>query len=108
MRVLDKSSSLPQAFELGQNYPNPFNPQTAIPFAVPFLAGLQVPLVQLEIYNVLGQQVRVLWDAPLAPGQYRMVWDGLDGSGFAVGSGVYLYRMRVGDRHSVKRMILLR
>ncbi len=108
VRVLDKSSSLPQAFELGQNYPNPFNPQTAIPFAVPFLAGLQVPLVQLEIYNVLGQQVRVLWDAPLAPGQYRMVWDGLDGSGFAVGSGVYLYRMRVGDRHSVKRMILLR
>jgi len=64
--------------------------------------------VQLEIFNILGQQVATLWNAPLAPGPYRMTWDGLDRNGRPVGSGVYLYCLRAGGGQWVKRMILLR
>ena len=108
VHILDKSPGLPQAFDLQQNYPNPFNPETAIPFAVPAFAGREAQPVQLEIFNILGQQVATLWNAPLTPGTYRMTWDGLDGNGRPVGSGVYLYRLRAGGGQWVKRMILLR
>ena len=107
-RALERREVLPQAFALQQNYPNPFNPETAIAFAVPVPEKAASGAVQLEIFNVLGQRVAVLWDAPLAPGQYRMTWNGLDRHGLQVGSGIYLYRLRTGRGELVKRMILLR
>jgi len=102
---------LPRELELTQNYPNPFNPATTIPFAVPAAAngdGIAAPAVRLEIFNALGQRVRTLVDDERAAGFYRVNWDGRDGAGRDVASGLYLYRLAVGQRVQVARMTLLK
>ncbi|NOQ96989.1 MAG: T9SS type A sorting domain-containing protein [Calditrichae bacterium] len=79
---------LPRVYELNQNYPNPFNPSTTIRYALPFISE-----VSLEIYNVLGQRVRVLVSDNKVPGYYETRWDGRNDFGSAVASGIYVYRM---------------
>ena len=103
--------SLPQEFGLGQNYPNPFNPETTIPFNVPVLAGLlerTLTPVSVEIFNVLGQQIRTLAREDMSPGYYRLSWDGTNSAGQQVATGLYLYRVQVGDQMRVRKMTLLR
>lgn len=103
----------PHAFALYANYPNPFNPSTSIEYALP-----QEAEVSLVIYDILGQAVRrLVVDQRQAAGFYRLAWDGRNGAGRAVGSGVYFYRLRVrgvsgdtGDTHFVqtRKMTLIK
>lgn len=89
---------------LGQNTPNPFNPSTVIAFSLS-----DAGTVDVVIYNVLGQEVRrLLSGAHLSAGQHQVVWDGRDGQGQMVSSGVYLYRMQVGHFEGVQRMVMLK
>jgi hypothetical protein len=99
----DNVAMLPATFELGQNYPNPFNAGTAIDFALP-----QPSHVSIEIFNVLGQRVRVLVDRPLAAGRHRITWDGRDESGQTVASGTYAYRIQAGDFVETRKMVILK
>lgn len=97
-------SITPRATALGVNYPNPFNPTTTIPFAL----GLR-GRVRLEIFDVLGQRVRVLLeDEVLGAGRYQVVWKGRDDAGRAVASGHYFYQLRVGQSVESHRLLLLR
>jgi len=105
-RLLEERSAevLPTAFVLEQNYPNPFNPKTTIPFAVPAIAE-----VRLEVFDILGQRVAVLWDGEVAAGEHRLHWDGRDAKGRMLGSGVYLYRLQLPQGGiQIKRMLLVR
>ena len=79
---------LPDSAQLQPNVPNPFNNSTWIPYrlAVPGHA-------RLEIYNMLGQRVRILVDEFQAAGTYRPHWDARDQRGTAVAAGVYLARL---------------
>jgi len=95
------TDELPRDFQLLQNYPNPFNPSTEIRFSLPKPAQ-----VELVIYNLLGQRVRVLEDAMLGPGLYAATWDGTDQSGRPVASGIYFYQIRVGDLVESRKMVL--
>ncbi len=95
----------PFAFSLGQNFPNPFNPQTTISFTV---GGSEAARTKLDIYDLRGRLVATLLDRPLEPGRHRMTWDGTDGAGRAVGSGVYIYRLESGDEVSLRKMVLMR
>ena len=95
----------PGVFELNQNYPNPFNPMTTIHYQLPRTA-----VVSLKIYNLLGQEVRILVDKLQRPGSYTAHWDGRDDQGQELPSGVYFYRLRI-DRDKfveTKKMLLLR
>jgi hypothetical protein len=97
-------SVVPKAYVLSQNYPNPFNPQTTIRYDLP-----EPGVVRLSVYNVLGQMVRRLADGRRFSGTYSVIWDGRDGSGREVASGVYLYRLEVeGQSVQTRRMVLLR
>ncbi len=60
------------------------------------------------IFNTLGQEIRRLVDGRYGPGHHSVHWDGKDGSGNPVSSGLYLYQMRAGDFAEVKKMNLLR
>jgi hypothetical protein len=80
------------------NSPNPFNPATAIQFTLPIPAQ-----VVLDIYNVTGQRVATILDGKLEAGRHRVTWDG---SGVA--SGIYLYRLSVGNVSAVRKMVLLK
>ncbi len=89
-----------------QNAPNPFNASTAISFLIPFrLAG---EATRLSIYNLAGQLVRVLQFETQQAGEHRLSWDGRDDYGREVASGVYIYRLDVGEWAVHRRMLLLR
>ena len=94
---------LPTGYELYQNHPNPFNPSTRIAYDIPNGTN-----VSLSIYNVLGQQVRVLVDSYETAGHHTVLWDGRDSRGGAVASGVYFYRMISPDGSLSKKMLLLK
>ncbi len=93
---------LPETFVLHENYPNPFNPSTSISFTLPAPAHMKV-----EIFNILGQTVRVLADETMAAGQSTVVWDGRDASGVTVGSGIYFYRVDASGYGVESRKMLL-
>jgi hypothetical protein len=78
----------PHSFALEQNYPNPFNPSTQIRYQIPESAK-----VQIAVYDLLGQRVRLIVNDHFAQGSYEVVWNGLDEKGGQVSSGIYLYRM---------------
>ncbi len=101
--VENKPGALPTEFGLSQNYPNPFNPQTKIDFAAPNAAT-----VRLAIYNLRGELVRLLVDEEVAPGSYTTIWNGLDDAGRAVPSGVYVYRIQIGEWQASKKLLLVK
>jgi hypothetical protein len=89
---------------LEQNYPNPFNPQTTIAFSIKERAR-----VRIDVFDVSGARVRSLLDETRAAGAYTDVrWDGRDGAGSPVASGVYFYRLTSNDFEQTKKMVLLK
>lgn len=96
---------LPARLTLLGNAPNPFNPSTTIRFAVP--AGTHNDY-SLNVYDTRGRLVRRLASGPITPGAHQMVWDGRNNAGDPVGSGVYLYRVSVGEQKSTGKMTLLK
>jgi hypothetical protein len=96
-------TELPMTYELMPNYPNPFNPQTAIGFALPASAQ-----VELTIYNMLGQQVVTLIHEEYPAGFHQVIWNGMDSGGRGVASGVYLYRLTAAGNVMTRKMMLLK
>ena len=88
----------PETFKLYANYPNPFNPSTVISYHIPVISD-----VELSIYNLLGQKVKMLVSEKQSAGHHTFEWDAGE---FA--SGVYFYRIEAGEFQDVKKMILLR
>ncbi|MFQ5627361.1 MAG: SBBP repeat-containing protein [bacterium] len=99
----ETENRLPEDFALYQNYPNPFNPSTIIRFDLPNASDVKV-----TIFNVLGQQVKVLTDRKYAAGQHQLKWNGLDRAGLVVASGIYIYRIESGSRIFSRKMLLVR
>jgi 3-phytase len=99
----DPASGTPALLQ--QNSPNPFNPETEIRFVLKKTAT-----VKLTIYNLLGEEVRDLLNAPLTPGTYTVRWDAKDNKGLNAGSGIYFYQLRVPPSGMIetRRMVLLR
>lgn len=101
--VDDVESSVPATFLLDQNYPNPFNPTTVIKYEVPRSSH-----VAIDVFDVLGRQIRHLVDEDEHYGLHSVTWDGRDEFGSAVASGVYFYRLKTADRVETKKMLLLK
>ncbi|MEW6412116.1 MAG: choice-of-anchor V domain-containing protein [Candidatus Zixiibacteriota bacterium] len=94
---------LPTEVSLSQNYPNPFNPTTTIEFSLPKRVE-----VELAVYNVLGQKIKVLHSGALAAGTYATEWDGTRADGAAMASGVYYYRLQAGAFDESRKMTLVK
>jgi predicted transposase YbfD/YdcC len=97
------SASVPTEFTVSQNYPNPFNPVCMIAYALP--TDCQV---RLDIYNILGQKVRVLVDEYQSAGYKSVTWDGKDDHGQELASGVYFYRLEAGNFTQARKMVLMK
>ncbi len=94
---------LPQKVELEQNYPNPFNPKTEISFSLE-----NQDRVTLKIFNLAGQEVLTLMDNEVVPGRHAVSWHGKNSLGQDVSSGMYFYKLTVGDIALRKKLLLLR
>ncbi len=95
---------IPMDFYISENYPNPFNPTTSIDFGIP--SDLNV---QINIYNIIGQQVASIDQGFLNPGSYTVTWNGKDTFGNFVPSGVYFYEIKAGEQfQKIKKMTLLK
>jgi len=100
-----------RTFELAQNFPNPFslregknfNRSTMIHFSLEKAA-----FVTLSIHNLLGQETKTLLRSYRPAGTHAVVWDGTDSDGREVSPGVYLYRLRVGERNEVRKIVVTR
>jgi hypothetical protein len=97
------AEAIPQRFALHPNVPNPFNPETTIRFELPYRTS-----VRLEVFDVLGQRMRVLVEGMLPGGMHEAVWGGRDQAGMPVSSGLYLYRLQAGEYEQMRRMLLLK
>jgi len=95
--------AVPEGCSLAQNFPNPFNPSTTIGFSLSSPAH-----VRLRVYNMLGQEVATLLDRSCLSGTHQAVWNGLDDSGNAVPSGIYVYRLETGHVTLMNKMLLNR
>lgn len=96
--INDNTDNHPHEYVLMQNYPNPFNPVTTISYQLP-----KSSVVELSIYNLLGQKVATLVDKKQPAGQYQLQWDA---SGFA--SGVYYYKLTTENFQQIKKMLLVK
>jgi hypothetical protein len=93
----------PRPLTLYQNYPNPFNPTTSISFFLPDRAH-----VDLSIFDVSGRRVRALVNRTVESGRHAITWDGRNGAGRSVGSGIYYYRLVSGKRVLTRKMVVMR
>ncbi|MGB5108146.1 MAG: S8 family serine peptidase [Candidatus Zixiibacteriota bacterium] len=94
---------LPRAYQLEQNFPNPFNPITQIKFSLD-----RTESVRLEVFNSLGQHITTLISEPRQVGNHTVYWNGADDSGQIVATGVYFYRLTVGNSSESRKMLLLK
>lgn len=98
-----ESSVAPAYFALEQNYPNPFNASTHIDFS------LAAPShVHLALYDIAGQRVHTLVDAPREAGSHTVRWNGRSAAGVPLASGLYFYRLQSDRSTLVRRLILLK
>jgi hypothetical protein len=104
--VENSPERIPEHLSLAQNYPNPFNRNTVIRYRIPLSAAGAT--LELKIFNVLGQRVRTLVEDGQTSGEKSVQWDGRDSSGLTVGSGIYIYRLEVGDFVRSKKMLFLK
>ena len=91
-------TGIPKTIDLSQNHPNPFNPVTSFTFELP-----ESGRVEINIYNLLGRDVRTLVKDSYPAGRHRIVFDS---SGLT--SGIYFYRLRFNGKILNRKMIVVK
>tara|TARA_Y100000588_G_scaffold395259_1_gene521974 strand:+ start:530 stop:4801 length:4272 start_codon:yes stop_codon:yes gene_type:complete len=101
--VVKREPVIPTTFALHQNFPNPFNPTTTLRYDLP-----KKLFVTISIYNMLGDQIKVLVNRYEGAGFKSVQWDARDNMGRDVSAGVYLYKIEVGEFVETRKMVLLK
>ncbi|HJN98582.1 MAG TPA: T9SS type A sorting domain-containing protein, partial [Candidatus Marinimicrobia bacterium] len=96
-------ATIPEELSLDGNYPNPFNPVTTIRFGLP-----EPRKIRITVVNILGQEVTELVNGWRDMGHHEVVWQGVDGSGKAVATGMYFTVLSDGNKIIVQKMLLLK
>ncbi|NIV13274.1 MAG: T9SS type A sorting domain-containing protein [Aliifodinibius sp.] len=91
-----------EVFQLFQNFPNPFNSTTTIRFFLERKAN-----VYLDIFDISGRRIRRLLSGIYTRGEHQVTWDGTNENNKYMSTGIYFYRIRVGQRQKVRKMLLL-
>ena len=96
--VDEKEGGVVNNFSLEQNYPNPFNPITSIQYAID-----SRQLIQLKVYDVLGNEIATLVNEEKPAGNYEINFNASK-----LSSGVYFYKLQAGSFVETKKMVLLK
>ena len=92
----------PSDFVLHQNYPNPFNPSTTINYRL-----AKSGLVTLKIFDLSGREIKSLVEGPRDAGVHQVTWDGTNQLNQPIASGIYVYRLQVGDFSQAAKMMFI-
>lgn len=95
---VESLSDVPSSVVLHQNYPNPFNPSTTIGFYLPEASD-----IRLTVHDMLGREVGVLAQGPVASGEHSVVFDASQLPG-----GVYMYRLTAGSHALTRKLTLIK
>ena len=95
--------NIPSTFSLSQNYPNPFNPVTKLDYNLPLRSK-----VNISIYNVLGQEIKILVNGVKEYGYHSITWNGQDNLGKEMASGVYFARITSQGFTKTRKMLLVK
>ena len=102
--TVNEQPQIASGFNLSQNYPNPFNPITHIQFTISNREH-----VKLRVYDILGNEIANLVDEEKPAGTYEIEFNSADHNrGVALPSGIYLYKLSVGDYSETKKMVILK
>jgi hypothetical protein len=93
----------PAETKLLGNYPNPFNPSTTIRYALSVDSDVSV-----KVFNMLGQEVATLFDGFQKAGEQSVVWHGTNNAGHSVASGLYFYKLQVGNKVLTEKMLFMK
>jgi hypothetical protein len=100
-RRFDAGDGREGRFALAMSRPNPARGAAIIPFEIP----RELP-VELRVYDVAGRVVKTLVSATLPAGPHEARWDGTTDRGTRASPGTYFYRLRAGDEHAVRTLML--
>ncbi len=64
--------------------------------------------MRLEVYNILGQPVRVLVNEVQSPGFYQVFWDARDQRGAEVAAGIYVTRLLYPGGVETRRLLYIK
>lgn len=95
--------TIPTEFALYQNYPNPFNPTTTIKYSVPKIINNQSSIINLKVYDILGNEVATLVNEEKEPGIYEVEWNATD-----LATGIYLYRLQSNGFVTVRKALIIK
>ena len=93
----------PLQYKLDQNYPNPFNCATTFSFQLPARVR-----VNITVYDVIGRVVIKIADTYFEAGSYKLSWNGVDGNGNALPSGIYFCHFSADQFRATVKSIILR
>lgn len=98
--VAEQEQQAPTSFTLSQNFPNPVlsNGSATIQYDVS-----RTQVVQLKLYDVLGNELQTVVHETQTPGNYRVRVN------FAgLPAGVYFYQMEMGNARQVRKLVVVR
>ncbi|MCF8242009.1 MAG: T9SS type A sorting domain-containing protein [Melioribacteraceae bacterium] len=98
-----ETETIPKNFKLHPAYPNPFNPSTNVIFEIPEISNIEI-----AVYNILGEKIKILMNDKLQLGKYDITWDGTNQDNVKVGSGIYLIVMKSGEYLQTIKAALLK
>jgi hypothetical protein len=100
---MEDEIGLPGEFALHPNFPNPFNPSTKIAYDLARDSN-----VKLEIFDLIGRNVKTLVNGKQIAGRHMATWNATDNYGQPVSAGVYLYRLHTANKVFTQKMILMK
>ena len=96
--ITQSGTGIPDEYRLYNNYPNPFNPATTIKFDLPESGN-----VDIRIFDISGAEVDMLLNQNMNAGSYDITYNA-----GKLSSGVYFYKVTMGNFTDTKKMILLK
>lgn len=100
VKIYPEPATNPKKIALSQNYPNPFNAETVIEYQIS-----KRVYVKVEIYSLIGEKVKTLFQGFQNPESYTLIWNGLNDSEQSVASGVYLYQLMTDQEITCRKLL---
>ncbi|MFL3008767.1 MAG: C25 family cysteine peptidase [Candidatus Neomarinimicrobiota bacterium] len=93
----------PQGFEIEKAYPNPFNP----------LVNIEINIYNsksflIKVYDIMGREINTIRNGLMAPGKYKLTWNGTNSTGNPVSSGTYFIVTQADQKREVKKILFLK